>query len=87
MNSNNNPPKKYIVLEFKCRDFETWIEGNDPKYQCCQYCMHLNETAEAIELWRCKMPSREAQRRRYANLDNQQKTLQNITFLSEKGTE
>jgi hypothetical protein len=76
MNKNKELSKKFIVLSFKCRDFETWIEGNDPQYQCCQYCMNIKEEEnKPIELWVCKMPSREAQRRHFAYLDNKQKVL------------
>jgi hypothetical protein len=66
-------PKKYLVLEFKCRDLETYMEGIE--YQKCHYCMHLKEENKPIEEWVCKMPSREAQRRHFAYLDNKQKVL------------
>ena len=73
MNKNIELPKKYLALNFKCRDLETYLEGTE--YQCCQYCMHLKEENKPIELWVCKMPSREAQRRHFAYLDNKQKVL------------
>ena len=74
MNEENNLPKKYLVLDFSCRDLETYYESK--QYQCCHYCNHLIEDMTIpIEQWRCKMPSREAQRRHFANLDNKQKVL------------